>query len=158
MAKTKPKGKKERFSKIYREFTRVKFNKYKLQYPRIRESQIVAKIIKEWEAMDEEAKEELAQKYIQKSGKGFLEDPSSSDKKDSKEKKNKSGEPMSISARESRELKSSLTEPPKKKKKISPTVRVFQDKDVEKREGDDYKRKESENSKSPGKKSTPDKK
>lgn len=30
-------GKKsERFAKVYREFTRVKFNKYRLQYPKVR--------------------------------------------------------------------------------------------------------------------------
>lgn len=55
MGKAKPK-KTEKFAKVYREFTRVKFTKYKLQFPRIRQSQIVAKIIKEWEAMDENAK------------------------------------------------------------------------------------------------------
>lgn len=42
--------------KLYREFTRVKFKKYKLQFPRLRESEIITKIIREWEAMDEEAK------------------------------------------------------------------------------------------------------
>lgn len=78
MAKTKGKNSKERFAKIYREFTRVKFSKYKLQFPRIRESEIIAKIIKEWEAMDENAKEQLATQYIEKSGKGFLEDTPSS--------------------------------------------------------------------------------
>lgn len=41
-----------RFGKIYREFTRVKFNKYKQQFPKIRESQLIAKILREWEAMD----------------------------------------------------------------------------------------------------------
>jgi hypothetical protein len=48
MSKGKPKNGKDRFAKIYREFTRLKFNKYKLQFPRIRESEIIAKIIKEW--------------------------------------------------------------------------------------------------------------
>lgn len=36
MAKTKPKSSKERSAKIYREFTRVRFSKYKLQFPRMR--------------------------------------------------------------------------------------------------------------------------
>ena len=35
MAKTKPKQG-GRFAKIYREYTRVKFNKYKQQFPKIR--------------------------------------------------------------------------------------------------------------------------
>lgn len=36
MAKTKPKNSKDRFAKIYREFSRVRYSKYKLQFPRIR--------------------------------------------------------------------------------------------------------------------------
>ena len=48
-----------RMQKVYREFTRVKFNKYKLQFPRLRESQIVTKILREWEAMNEEEKDDL---------------------------------------------------------------------------------------------------
>lgn len=35
-----------RFSKVYREFTRKKYNKYKLQYPKLRESVIIDKILK----------------------------------------------------------------------------------------------------------------
>lgn len=35
-----------RFGKIYRQFTRVKFNKYKQQFPKIRESELIAKILK----------------------------------------------------------------------------------------------------------------
>lgn len=48
-----------RMQKVYREFTRVKFKKYKLQFPRLRESQIVTKILREWEAMNEEEKDDL---------------------------------------------------------------------------------------------------
>ena len=48
-----------RMQKVYREFTRVKYNKYKLQFPRLRESQIVTKILREWEAMNEEEKDDL---------------------------------------------------------------------------------------------------
>ena len=74
MAKGKAKTtkKNDRFGKIYREFTRIKFKKYKLQFPRLRESDIVTKIIREWEAMDEEGKENLEKQYIERSGKGFL--------------------------------------------------------------------------------------
>ena len=71
----------DRFGKIYREFTRVKFRKYKLQFPRLRESEIVNKIIREWEAMDEEAKDNLERQFIERSGHGFLEEESSSSKK-----------------------------------------------------------------------------
>ena len=34
------------FSKVYMEFSRQKYNKYKAQFPKLRESEIVAKIIK----------------------------------------------------------------------------------------------------------------
>ena len=44
--KSSGKKKSNRFQKIYREFTRVKFNKYKLQFPRLRESDIVTKILR----------------------------------------------------------------------------------------------------------------
>ena len=44
--KSSGKKKGNKFQKIYREFTRVKFNKYKLQFPRLRESDIMKKILK----------------------------------------------------------------------------------------------------------------
>ena len=44
--KSSGKKKGNKFQKIYREFTRVKFNKYKLQFPRLRESEIVTKILR----------------------------------------------------------------------------------------------------------------
>jgi hypothetical protein len=37
-------------AKLYREFSRQKYNKYRHQFPRMRESELVSKIIKEWEA------------------------------------------------------------------------------------------------------------
>ena len=40
--------KSEVIGKIYREFSRQKYNKYKAQFPNLRESEIVSKIIKEW--------------------------------------------------------------------------------------------------------------
>lgn len=52
-------AKKSQMSKIYREFTRIKFQKYRLQFPKVRESELIAKILKEWEAMDEETKKNL---------------------------------------------------------------------------------------------------
>ncbi len=36
MGKQKPKKRSGKFSKVYREFTRVKFSKYRLQFPKIR--------------------------------------------------------------------------------------------------------------------------
>jgi hypothetical protein len=38
-------------AKLYREFSRQKYNKYRHQFPRMRESELVSKIIKEWEAL-----------------------------------------------------------------------------------------------------------
>ena len=57
--------KKEMMGKVYREFSRQKYNKYKHQYPKMRESEIVAKIIREWETLDVPAKEELQKNYMQ---------------------------------------------------------------------------------------------
>jgi hypothetical protein len=47
---------KDQMGKLYREFSRQRYNKYKHQFPRMRESEVVAKIIKEWENLDVEAK------------------------------------------------------------------------------------------------------
>jgi hypothetical protein len=43
--------KREELAKLYREFSRQKYNKYRHQFPRMRESELVSKIIKEWEAL-----------------------------------------------------------------------------------------------------------
>lgn len=75
-------GKKnERFAKIYREFTRVRFEKYRLQFPRLRESELILKIVKEWEAMDDEAKEDVQKKYEEGGVINFAGTPSSSEKR-----------------------------------------------------------------------------
>ncbi len=37
---------KDQMGKLYREFSRQRYNKYKHQFPRMRESEVVAKIIK----------------------------------------------------------------------------------------------------------------
>ena len=55
--------KKEELSKLYKEFSRQKYNKYKHQFPRMRESELVAKIIKEWEAMNVEERRSLFQSF-----------------------------------------------------------------------------------------------
>lgn len=158
MAKGKAAGKKtDRHGKIYREFTRIKFKKYKLQFPRLRESDIVTKIIREWEAMDEEAKDNLEKQYIERSGLGFLEEDESSSSKRRRLEALKALR-AERAAEMSSEKRSSL-----EKKKSSPKVRVFEEK-TEKRDptpqvphdDSDIKRSEGEEPKS-GKKSTPEK-
>lgn len=52
----KKRGRDDKKNQVYREFSRERYNKYKRQFPRMRESEIVSKIIKEWEAMGEEKK------------------------------------------------------------------------------------------------------
>lgn len=56
--------KKEDLAKLYREFSRQKYNKYRHQFPRMRESELVSKIIKEWEALGTQEKEQLYGSYI----------------------------------------------------------------------------------------------
>jgi hypothetical protein len=55
---------KNELSKLYREFSRQKYNKYRHQFPRMRESELVSKIIKEWEAFGAKEKEQLYRTYI----------------------------------------------------------------------------------------------
>jgi hypothetical protein len=64
--------------KVYREFSRQKYNKYKHQFPKMRESEIVSKIIKEWDALNNTAKDHLAKVY-EKNKCLTLEDISSSE-------------------------------------------------------------------------------
>lgn len=52
--------------KVYREFSRQKYNKYKAQFPKMRESEIVTKIIKEWDNLDQIAKDNLQKIYEEK--------------------------------------------------------------------------------------------
>ena len=42
----------EKMKKVYREYARIKFRKYKLQFPRLRESESVTQILREWEELD----------------------------------------------------------------------------------------------------------
>jgi len=58
--------KNEALGRVYREFSRQKYNKYKAQFPKLRESEIVTKIIKEWDALDLTAKENLQKLYEEK--------------------------------------------------------------------------------------------
>lgn len=59
---------------VYREFSRQKYNKYKHQYPKMRESEIVSKIIREWDSLGTEGKEKLHRLY--ENNKFIREDPS----------------------------------------------------------------------------------
>lgn len=64
--------------KVYREFSRQKYNKYKHQFPKMRESEVVSKILKEWDALNQTAKDNLRTIY-QKNKCLTLEDISSSE-------------------------------------------------------------------------------
>lgn len=46
MAKKNPNN--VNLKKVYREYARIKFKKYKLQFPRLGETEIVNKILREW--------------------------------------------------------------------------------------------------------------
>lgn len=59
-------GKSEIMGRVYREFSRQKYNKYKAQFPKLRESELVSKIIKEWDALDQVAKDNLQKTYERK--------------------------------------------------------------------------------------------
>ena len=56
-------NKQDMTGRVYREFSRQKYNKYKHQYPKMRESEIVSKIIREWDALSTQARETLQKKY-----------------------------------------------------------------------------------------------
>lgn len=56
----------EAMGKVYREFSRQKYNKYKAQFPKLRESEIVSKIIREWDSLDLVAKDNLQKIYERK--------------------------------------------------------------------------------------------
>ena len=60
--------KKDQLSKLYREFTRQRYTKYKHQFPRMRESELVSKIIKEWEALNDQEKNKLYKQYQEREG------------------------------------------------------------------------------------------
>ncbi len=59
-------AKNEVMGKVYREFSRQKYNKYKAQFPKLRQSEIVTKIIKEWDSLNLAAKENLQKLYVEK--------------------------------------------------------------------------------------------
>ena len=57
---------KDAMGRLYREFSRQKYNKYKQQFPRMRESDIIGKIIKEWEKLDDDDRTKLQKEYIER--------------------------------------------------------------------------------------------
>ena len=59
-------SKNQALGRVYREFSRQKYNKYKAQFPKLREAEIVTKIIKEWDSLDLSAKENLHKIYEEK--------------------------------------------------------------------------------------------
>ena len=59
-------SKNELMGKVYREFSRQKYNKYKAQFPKLRESEIVSKIIKEWDTLEQASKDNLQKIYEKK--------------------------------------------------------------------------------------------
>lgn len=94
--------------KVYREFSRQKYNKYKHQFPKMRESEIVSKIIKEWDALNGVAKDHL-QKIYEKNKCLTLEDISSSEQLMKSELKKKADQ---MSAQKSAEaIHKSSTQP-----------------------------------------------
>jgi|JI6StandDraft_1071083.scaffolds.fasta_scaffold11089_1 hypothetical protein len=64
-AKSKSKSKNS-LSKVYTEFSRQQFNKYKLKFPKLKESEITKKVWREWEEMDEATKQGLLETYQKK--------------------------------------------------------------------------------------------
>lgn len=55
-------------AKVYREFAKQKFNTYRLKFPRLKESEITKKILKEWESIDEAERDKLIQAAREESG------------------------------------------------------------------------------------------
>ena len=50
---------KDAMGRLYKQFSNQKYEKYRQQFPRMRESDVIAKIIKEWEAMSEDQRRKL---------------------------------------------------------------------------------------------------
>lgn len=73
------------WSGIYSEFSRQQFNKYKLKFPKLKESEITKKVWKEWDEMTDKEKEALRVSYLNK---GLIQpEEKSPKKKELKEKK-----------------------------------------------------------------------
>lgn len=53
-------------------YSNLKYKKYKLQYPRLRESEIIAKVIREWNAKSYDQVRNLRDHYLEVYGPKFL--------------------------------------------------------------------------------------
>ena len=92
----------------------------------MRESELIHKIIREWEAMSLEEKETLQISYIETSGDKFLKESVSKSKS-----KSKSGSPKSLLKGKNKPIQK------EKKKKSSPKVRVFTEKKAKDQDSQD---------------------
>ena len=63
MGKHEKENKIEVSNQLYQEFSRQKYNKYKHQFPKMRESEIVSRIIKEWDSMNKDERQRLNKFY-----------------------------------------------------------------------------------------------
>lgn len=71
MKKQKKEPEFEGLVKLYREFSRQNYNRYQLKYPRMKESEIISRVQKEWDILDEHSKLELQKLYQEKN---YLDD------------------------------------------------------------------------------------
>ena len=78
---------KKELGKIYRLFSSKKYMKYKHQFPRMKETEIVSKIIKEWEQMSKEEKLGLKEIYSKKEMQDSESESGDSDFNDLKRKR-----------------------------------------------------------------------
>ena len=63
---------------VYREFSRQHYIKYRSQFPKLREPEIVSRIIKDWDKMENSQKEALGAMYVKKKYIRLEDDPSHS--------------------------------------------------------------------------------
>lgn len=49
--------------KVYQEYSRRQYTEYKLRFPKMKESALVSKIVKEWADLTDLQKHQLAKKY-----------------------------------------------------------------------------------------------
>lgn len=56
----------DNMGRVYREFSRQRYNKYRSQFPKLREADIVVRILREWDRMNSEEKQHLSSEYVRK--------------------------------------------------------------------------------------------
>ncbi len=52
--------------KVYREFSRQRNEHYRSRFPRMKESEIISKVIADWEAMNPSARTNLQKDYVER--------------------------------------------------------------------------------------------